>query len=72
MRYPPLKSVKSNTLDNTYIGTGVIITQGKPNKPLRIGKNVAIGTGAVISKDIPDNTTVLLRDSKPIFINNQV
>lgn len=44
--------------DNVYIGTGVIIKQGKNNKPLKIGKNATIGAGAYVTKDIPDGMTV--------------
>lgn len=44
--------------DHVYIGTGVIIKQGKPNKPLRIGKGAIIGAGAVVTKSVPDGMTV--------------
>ena len=39
--------------DNCYISTGVTILS-----PVRIGDNVVIGAGAVVTKDIPDNTVV--------------
>ena len=39
--------------DNCYISTGVTILS-----PLKIGDNVVIGAGAVVTKDIPDNCTV--------------
>lgn len=39
--------------DNCYISTGVTILG-----PVRIGDNVTIGAGAVVTKDIPDNTVV--------------
>ncbi|MDH1977201.1 acetyltransferase [Aliarcobacter butzleri] len=38
--------------DNVYIGTGVIIHQGKSNKPLRIGKGSVIAAGSVVTKSI--------------------
>jgi len=44
--------------DYVYIGTGVIIKQGKPNKPLIIGKGATIGAGAVVTKNIPAGMTV--------------
>lgn len=44
--------------DHVYIGTGVIIKQGKPNKPLKIGKGAIIGAGAVVTKSIPSGITV--------------
>lgn len=40
--------------DNCYIGTGVTILG-----PIRIGNNVIIGAGSVVTKDINDNTTVV-------------
>lgn len=39
--------------DNCYISTGVTILG-----PVTIGDNVTIGAGAVVTKDIPDNTVV--------------
>ena len=39
--------------DNVYISTGVTILG-----PAKIGSNVTIGAGAVVNKDIPDNTIV--------------
>lgn len=39
-----------NLGDNVFIGTGAIIL---PN--IKIGNNVVIGAGAVVSKDLPDN-----------------
>lgn len=44
--------------DHTYIGTGAIIKQGQPNKPLIIGKGVTIAAGAFVNKNIPDGMTV--------------
>lgn len=44
--------------DNVYIGTGVIIHQGKPNKPLKIGEGSIIAAGSVVTKNVPPNITV--------------
>lgn len=44
--------------DNVYIGTGTIIYQGKPNKPLVIGEGSIVSAGSVVTKSIPKNTTV--------------
>jgi len=44
--------------DFAYIGTGVIIKQGKPNKPLKIGKGAIIQAGSFVTKDVPDGMTV--------------
>lgn len=39
--------------DNCYIGTGATLLT-----PLKIGNNVTIAAGAVVTKDVPDNCTV--------------
>ena len=44
--------------DHVYIGTGVIIHQGKPNKPLVIGKGAVIAAGSVVTKSVPAGMTV--------------
>ena len=44
--------------DNVYIGTGVIIHQGKQNRPLRIGKGAIVAAGSVVTKSIPAGMTV--------------
>lgn len=44
--------------DYAYVGTGAIIKQGKPSKPLIIGKGATIGAGAVVTKNIPAGMTV--------------
>jgi len=44
--------------DHVYIGTGAIIKQGKPNKPLIIGKGATVGAGAVVTKNVPAGMTV--------------
>lgn len=52
--------------DNVYIGTGAIIKQGKPDKPLVIGEGAVIGMGAIISKDVPRGAIVVATPSKPL------
>jgi sugar O-acyltransferase (sialic acid O-acetyltransferase NeuD family) len=44
--------------DHVYIGTGAIIHQGKPNKPLTIGQGAIIAAGAVVTKSVPAGMTV--------------
>ena len=44
--------------DNTYIGSAAIIKQGKPGKPLKIGKNVKIEAGSYVTNSVPDGMTV--------------
>lgn len=45
--------------DFAYIGTGAIIRQGQPGKPLVIGAGAVVGMGAVVTKDVPAGATVV-------------
>ncbi|ESK57225.1 MAG: acetyltransferase [Moraxellaceae bacterium] len=45
--------------DHAYIGTGAIIKQGTPDKPLIIGKGAVVGMGAVVTKSVPPGVTVI-------------
>lgn len=45
--------------DHAYIGAGAVIRQGKPGKPLVIGKGAVIGMGAVVTRDVPPGVTVV-------------
>ena len=45
--------------DHAYIGTGAILKQGTPDKPLVIGKGAIVGMGAVVTKDVPAGVTVV-------------
>ena len=45
--------------DHAYIGSGAILRQGKPGKPLRIGRGAVVGMGAVVTKDVPAGATVV-------------
>lgn len=45
--------------DHAYIGTGAVIKQGTPEKPLVIGKGAVVGMGAVVTKDVPPGATVI-------------
>lgn len=45
--------------DHAYIGTGAVIKQGTPEKPLVIGKGAVIGMGAVVTKSVPAGVTVI-------------
>jgi len=52
-RVPGIKNPDIFVGDNVYISTGVTILG-----PVKIGNNVTIGAGAVVTKDIPDNAVV--------------
>ncbi|RDV01465.1 acetyltransferase [Sphingorhabdus pulchriflava] len=45
--------------DHAYIGTGAVLRQGSPDKPLTIGEGATIGMGAVVTKDVPPGVTVV-------------
>lgn len=44
--------------DFAYIGSGAVIRQGQPGKPLVIGRGAVVGMGAVVTKDVPAGVTV--------------
>lgn len=45
--------------DHAYIGTGAVLKQGGPGKPLVIGRGVVVGMGAVVTKSVPPGATVV-------------
>lgn len=51
--------------DNAYIGTGAVIKQGRPGKPLVIGRGAVVGMGAVVTKDVAAGTTVVGNPARP-------
>ena len=55
--------------DHAYIGTGAIIKQGRPGKPLKIGEGAVVGMGAVVTKNVPAGVTVFGNPAKPLSRN---
>lgn len=66
--FAPQVNCNGNTIidDFAYLGTNCILRHGQPNKPLRIGKGAIIGMGAVVTKDVPSNTTVVGNPAREI------
>lgn len=61
-KYPDLEITKPIVVgDNVYFGNNVILLPG-----VTIGNNVVIGAGAIVSKDIPDNTVAVGIPAKKI------
>ena len=56
--------------DHAYIGTGAVIKQGTPDKPLVIGKGAIIGMGAVVTKSVPPGVTVVGNPARILEKNN--
>ncbi len=52
--------------DHAYIGTGAIIKQGTPDKPVVIGEGAIVGMGAVVTRDVEPHTTVVGNPAKPM------
>lgn len=52
--------------DHAYIGTGAVIKQGTPDKPLVIGRGAVVGMGAVVTKSVPAGVTVVGNPARPL------
>jgi sugar O-acyltransferase (sialic acid O-acetyltransferase NeuD family) len=59
--FAPRVSCNGNVVieDHAYIGTGAILKQGTPDKPLVIGRGAVVGMGAVVTKSVPAGVTVV-------------
>jgi len=45
--------------DDAYIGTGAILREGRPDRPIVIGRGAIVGMGAVVTKSVLPYTTVV-------------
>jgi sugar O-acyltransferase (sialic acid O-acetyltransferase NeuD family) len=52
--------------DHVYVGAGASIKEGSPGQPLVIGRGAVIGMGAVVTKNVEPNTTVVGNPARPM------
>ncbi|HHQ4601406.1 NeuD/PglB/VioB family sugar acetyltransferase [Aeromonas veronii] len=52
--------------DNVYVGTGAMIKQGSPERPIIIGKGAVVGMGAVVTKSVKPGDVVFGCPAKSI------
>ncbi|WGM32802.1 acetyltransferase [Brevundimonas sp. NIBR11] len=64
----PRASLNGNVVveDHVYVGTGAVIRQGTPGKPLVLGRGCVIGMGAVVTKDVAPGVTVIGNPARPL------
>ena len=58
--------------DHAYIGSAATLRQGSVEKPLVIGEGAIVGMGAVVTKDVPEFTTVVGNPAKPLIKNRNL
>ena len=49
-----------------YVGTGAVIINGNPNKPLVVGDDAIIGAGACVTKSVDPGVTVVGVPARPL------
>lgn len=52
--------------NHAYIGTGAIIKQGTPDRPIVIGEGAVVGMGAVVTKSVPAGAVVVGNPAKAL------
>lgn len=66
--FAPAVKCNGNVLieDNVYIGTGAILKNGTPERPLVIGEGAIIGMGCIVTKSVPSGAIVAQTPSRPL------
>jgi acetyltransferase-like isoleucine patch superfamily enzyme len=54
----PKANNKNWKLEKTFVGNNSSIGSNSTILPIKIGKNVLVGAGTVVTKDIPDNAVI--------------
>ena len=64
----PRASLNGNVVveDHVYVGTGAVIRQGAPDKPLVLGRGCVVGMGAVVTRDVAAGVTVVGNPARPL------
>lgn len=52
--------------DHAYIGSGAVLRNGTPGRPLQIGAGATIGMGAVVVGDVAPGATVVGNPARPM------
>jgi sugar O-acyltransferase (sialic acid O-acetyltransferase NeuD family) len=45
--------------DDAYIGTGAVLRQGTPERPMHVGARAVVGMGAIVTRSVADGVTVV-------------
>jgi acetyltransferase-like isoleucine patch superfamily enzyme len=64
VKRPSMKTYPNNDFQKTIVKEGAIIGSNATILPVIIGKNAVVGAGSVVTKDVPDNCTVIGNPAK--------
>lgn len=52
--------------DHAYIGSGAVLKQGQPGRPLVIGQGAVVGMGAIVTKNVAPGEVVIGNPARPL------
>lgn len=52
--------------DHAYLGTGAVLREASPGKPIVIGKGAVVGMGAVVTRSVAPYATVVGNPARPV------